>query len=206
MNILGLEKINAQFYKALYRITKKVVMHDPMVEIDKVTRFTTGTTITGFLTCGDNCHFDGTLNGDLDVGKKLVLDKNSKVFGDISATDLLAKGKITGSVKVNNKTVYCSTSTTTGPCCVTNVLVIEQGAVINLDSLSMQRIGVPCCMPAKGPGLNQRAFKKKKIIAEATLNITPELEARIEPKYNREDNIPADILLLQFFQNKDDVN
>jgi cytoskeletal protein CcmA (bactofilin family) len=203
MSVLSLERINAQLDKALHRIKRKVEKCTPRVEMDDVTRFTSGTTITGLLTCSDNCYFDGTLNGTLNVKNKLVLGKNSEVFGGISAGDLLAKGKINGPVKVNNKTVYCSTSTIIGSCFETNFLVVEQGAVLNLGSMSMQDIGAPVCISTEPTALPQTAIKKKKAVADATLTVKPEVAVRAEPDSIPEFNQNDDLLLSQFFQSKD---
>lgn len=203
MSVLSLERINAQLDKALHRIKRKVEKCTPRVEMDEVTRFAAGTTITGLLTCSDKCYFEGTLNGTLSVKNKLVLGKNSEVFGGISAGDLLAKGKINGPVKVDNKTVYCSTSSVIGSAFETNFLVVEQGAVLNLGSMSMQGIGAPVCIAVEQTALPQKVVKKKKIVAEPTRTIKPEVAARTEPHSNSEGDLNDDLLLSQFFQSKD---
>lgn len=206
MSVLSLERINAQLDKVLHRIKRKVENYTPGVEMDEVTRFSTGTNIIGLLTCSDKCYFDGTLNGTLSVKNKLVLGINSEVVGGVSAGDLLAKGKINGPVKVENKTVYCSTSTVIGSAFETNFLVVEQGAVLNLGSMSMQGIGAPVCIPIEQTALPQTAVKKKKTVAEPTRTIKPEVAARVEPPSNPEGNQDDDLLLSLFFQSKDNNN
>lgn len=203
MSILSFEKINARLDKVLKIVKTEHITPDQPIEIDKVVRIATGTTITGLLTCPDNCCFDGIMNGDIEVGNKLVLSENSEVYGIIYAGNLMVKGKIDAKVKVADKAVCCSTSTVTGRSLQTRFLVVENGAVLNLSHLSMQLndASVPEVAPM---GVENNSTTKNKA-ADKEATIKADMEVKNEAKHVNQTYNEADeeTLLFQFFHNEE---
>lgn len=197
MDILSLEKINARFEKVLDIIKKRRAISNSSISINNVARFSTGTVITGILVCADNCYFDGQINGELEAINKLVLGENSEVVGTVYAGDLMVKGKIRGNVIVNNKAIYCSTSSIIAESLQTNFLVVENGAVLNLSNLSMQLDRVDaslCACEYEHNSMTNSRTKKKRTEKHDNLKINS------EAKYSNKND---DVLLFQFFQNKE---
>jgi len=201
MGILGLEKFSARFRKVVTQSENEEAMPGSGSEVNNVMRFTAGTVITGLLTCPDNCYFDGKIEGGIMIGNKLVLGEHSEVHGQVVAGDLMAKGTIQGAVTVRGKTIYCSTATVTARSFSTRQLVVEQGALLNMDCLSMDADGVeappyelmPEYVPVAEPKLRQRAVPDKLKTEEPVKdNEEPSAASRNE-----------DTLLFQFFQNND---
>jgi cytoskeletal protein CcmA (bactofilin family) len=197
MDIRILEKMNARFGKVLNAITKRKATPISAISINNVARFSTGTVISGILVCADNCFFDGQMNGELEAINKLVLGKNSEVVGTVYAGDLMVKGKIRGNVIVNNKAIYCSTSSIIAESLQTNFLVVENGAVLNLSNLSMQldRVDASLCVcEYEHDSTPNSRTKMKRTDTRDNLKINSEAKCS-----NRND----DVLLFQFFQNKE---
>jgi cytoskeletal protein CcmA (bactofilin family) len=200
MSILGLEKFSARFKKVVKLSENEEAMRGSGYEVNNVMRFTAGTVITGVLTCPDNCYFDGKIEGGITIGNKLVLGEHSEVRGQVTAGDLMARGSIEGAVIVRGKTIYCSTAAVTAHSFSTRQLVVEQGALLNMDCLSMDVDGVeappyvpPEYVPVAEPKLRLREMPDE-LAVEASVKDREKSSAV---------NSNEDTLLFQFFQNND---
>jgi len=204
MSILSFEKINARLDRVLKIVKTEHITPDQPIEIDKVVRIATGTTIIGLLTCPDNCFFDGIMNGDLEVGNKLVLSENSEVYGSIYAGNLMVKGKVDAKVKVADKAVCCSTSIVTAKSLQTHFLVVENGAVLNLSHLAMQLNDA--FMPEVAPmGIENNSTTENKA-SDKESTIKADLKVKNEAKHMNQtyNDTSDDTLLFQFFHNEED--
>lgn len=105
--------------------------------ITKVLQFSAGTTIHGELICPDDCFFNGKIFGNIRIGNKLVLGEESEVLGNVKANDLIVKGKITGSIHVQNAVNFNNIAIAEGRELAANILEVEKGALINFDQVSM---------------------------------------------------------------------
>ena len=168
------------------------------IEVDKIARFSAGTTITGVLICADNCYFDGKMHGNIETENKLVLGKNSEVLGTVCAGDLMAKGKINGDIKVQRRAIYCSSSIITAGSVQTNFLEVECGAVLNLNNLSMRLNELPesafAALSADSSIAEDRIKMRKMDKGTNT-----KAKAAFGSTNNNDDQ-----LLFQFFHNKED--
>jgi cytoskeletal protein CcmA (bactofilin family) len=61
-----------------------------------------GTVITGKVITTENIRIDGTIKGELRCDKKVVMDAGGLVEGNIYAGESTIKGKVEGTVTVNN--------------------------------------------------------------------------------------------------------
>jgi cytoskeletal protein CcmA (bactofilin family) len=61
-----------------------------------------GTVITGKVITTENIRIDGTIKGELRCDKKVVMDAGGLVEGNIFAGESTIKGKVEGTVTVNN--------------------------------------------------------------------------------------------------------
>jgi len=204
MSILGLGKFSARLKKVVKQLENEELGSGSGTEVNNVMRFTAGTVITGLLTCPDNCYFDGKIEGGIIIGNKLVLGEHSEVHGQVTAGDLMAKGTIAGAVMVAGKTIYCSTATVTARSFSTGQLVVEQGALLNMDCLSMDANGIEIppyvAMQEYVPILEPKLIARPKaVVNEIAVETTVKDEQEL-----RAVNRSEDTLLFQFFQNNDD--
>lgn len=208
MSILGFRNDNAKS-NSVYNIKKRELIESTsIIEVDKIVRFTASTIITGLLSCPDNCYFDGKLTGDIEIKKKLVLGEHSEVLGNITAEELIVKGKVDGNMYVNDKMVICSTSTVTAANLQTNTLTVEHGAVLNLGCLTMQLNGKSPTIPStinSDCGIIQKyrqADPEKKGVATTEIKTESTPDVPLSPA----NSDTKDTLLFQFFNNKEMKN
>lgn len=61
-----------------------------------------GTVIEGKMTTSENLRLDGKVIGEVNCIKRMVMGETGNIQGNTNASDLVAKGKITGDVFVKN--------------------------------------------------------------------------------------------------------
>jgi cytoskeletal protein CcmA (bactofilin family) len=106
--------------------------------VERVNQFQSGSQINGQLVSQNSCYFNGIINGNIEIHNKLVLGENSEVVGDVYAKNLLIKGKVKGNIIVENKIILSSSSRITSNSLYTNLIEVENGAVLNVSNLVMQ--------------------------------------------------------------------
>ncbi len=70
---------------------------------------------------------DGTINGDVETSESLIIGKDGKVTGNVSAQKLIVGGSLSGNVKVEGRTVLENQAVFDGEL-TTRLLVIDEGA------------------------------------------------------------------------------
>ena len=106
--------------------------------VERVNQFQSGSQINGQLVSQNSCYFNGIINGNIEIHNKLVLGENSEVIGDVYAKNLLIKGKVKGNIIVENKIILSNSSNISSNSLYTNLIEVENGAVLNVSNLVMQ--------------------------------------------------------------------
>jgi len=83
----------------------------------------------GKITVKHSIRIDGFLQGDVNTTETLTIGKEGVIEGNVSAKNLIAGGRIKGTVLIAEKTVLETTSNLEGSL-KTGKLVIEEGAVL----------------------------------------------------------------------------
>jgi cytoskeletal protein CcmA (bactofilin family) len=89
-----------------------------------------GTTIKGSIVCHGDIRIDGSVEGNVEVGQKLVIGESGKVKGHIIAGDINVSGEVLGNISADKTTVLHGKSNVTGDI-ATQQIIIEQGAQFN---------------------------------------------------------------------------
>jgi cytoskeletal protein CcmA (bactofilin family) len=89
-----------------------------------------GTVIKGNIVCNGDIRIDGQVDGNVEVGQKLVIGESGKVNGNIIAGDINVSGEVLGNITADKTTVLHGKSTVTGDISTLQI-IIEQGAQFN---------------------------------------------------------------------------
>jgi len=89
-----------------------------------------GTAIEGKFACGDNVRLDGSIQGEVQVDKRLVMGDGSFVQGNIHARDAAIKGRIKGDVFVKEALHLLETAVIEGNI-TARTMIVEEGARYN---------------------------------------------------------------------------
>ena len=144
---------------------------------ERVNQFQSGSQINGHLVSQNSCYFNGIINGNLEIHNKLVLGENSEVIGDIYAKNLLIKGKVQGNITVENKIILSSSASVKSNSLYTNLIEVENGAVMNINNLVMQAIAKNATLFPKLPDF--RVNENKSITESKPLNVSREINSNI---------------------------
>ncbi len=108
-----------------------------------------GTTIEGKFMCTENVRLDGTVHGEVQVEKRLVMGDSSYVQGNITARDAAVKGKIKGDVFVKEALHLMDTAVIEGNI-TARTMVVEEGARYNGScKIGAAAVGSPVPATAK---------------------------------------------------------
>ncbi len=86
-----------------------------------------GTFITGDIQSNGNIRIDGTLNGTVNAGGKVILGSTGSVEGEIKCINADIEGRVNGNIKVKELLSFKATAVVTGEI-YTSKLAIEPGA------------------------------------------------------------------------------
>ena len=86
-----------------------------------------GTVITGKITVSENIRIDGKVIGDIFCAKKLVMDSEGLVEGNVFASESTIKGTVVGTVNIENTLHLLETSYIKGDI-KAKKLHVEEGA------------------------------------------------------------------------------
>jgi cytoskeletal protein CcmA (bactofilin family) len=86
-----------------------------------------GTSITGDIQSNGNIRIDGTLNGTVNAGGKVILGSTGSVEGEIRCINADIEGMVNGIIKVKELLSFKATAVVTGEI-YTGKLAIEPGA------------------------------------------------------------------------------
>jgi cytoskeletal protein CcmA (bactofilin family) len=86
-----------------------------------------GTFITGDIQSNGNIRIDGTLNGTVNAGGKVILGSTGSVEGEIKCINADIEGMVNGMIKVKELLSFKATAVVTGEI-YTGKLAIEPGA------------------------------------------------------------------------------
>ncbi len=86
-----------------------------------------GTSITGDIQSNGNIRIDGTLNGTVNAGGKVILGSTGSVEGEIKCINADIEGRVNGIIKVKELLSFKATAVVTGEI-YTGKLAIEPGA------------------------------------------------------------------------------
>ena len=89
-----------------------------------------GTVIQGKLSFDTPVSIDGKLSGELFSSETVIVGKSGLIDAQIDVRSLIVYGKISGNVKVADKTVIMSGAEISGTL-TTSTLVVEEGATLN---------------------------------------------------------------------------
>ncbi len=95
--------------------------------IDEVSIISNGVIIEGILKSNGNVRIDGIIKGDVDVAGNLTLGESAEVNGEVKAENITLSGKVTGSLKANEKIVLEAKCMLNGDL-FAKILVVEPGA------------------------------------------------------------------------------
>jgi len=102
-----------------------------------------GTLITGDIQSNGNIRIDGTLNGTITAGGKVILGTTGSVDGEIKCINADIEGKVNGIIKVKELLSFKSTAIVTGDI-FTGKLAIEPGArftgTCKMDTLNQEAV------------------------------------------------------------------
>ena len=138
MDILKLLKLRNKSDLNLKSLSIDNKSKDSSNIVERVNQFQSGSQINGQLVSQNSCYFNGIINGNIEIHNRLVLGENSEVVGDVYAKNLLIKGKVKGNIIVENKIILSSSSNITSNSLYTNLIEVENGAVLNVGNLVMQ--------------------------------------------------------------------
>lgn len=106
------------------------LLNVPDKEGSQTTVIAKGTVIEGKFACGDNVRLDGSINGEVQVDKRLVMGDGSSVQGNIFARDAAIKGRIKGDVFVKEALHLLETAIIEGNI-TAKTMIVEEGARYN---------------------------------------------------------------------------
>lgn len=86
-----------------------------------------GTFITGDIQSNGNIRIDGTLNGTVNAGGKVILGPTGEIDGEIKCINADIEGRVTGMIQVKELLSFKATAVVSGEI-NTNKLAIEPGA------------------------------------------------------------------------------
>lgn len=86
-----------------------------------------GTSITGDIQSNGNIRIDGTLNGTVNAGGKVILGSTGSVEGEIKCINADIEGRVNGIIKVKELLSFKATAVVSGEI-YTGKLAIEPGA------------------------------------------------------------------------------
>lgn len=89
-----------------------------------------GTVIEGKFICADNVRLDGSILGEVQVDKRLVLGDGSFINGNIHSTNATIKGRIKGDITVKEALHLMETAVIEGNI-TAKTMVVEEGARYN---------------------------------------------------------------------------
>lgn len=89
-----------------------------------------GAAIEGKFICSDNVRLDGSILGEVQIEKRLVMGEGSLVKGNIHARDAAIKGKIKGDVFIKEALHLLETAVIEGNI-TAKTMVVEEGARYN---------------------------------------------------------------------------
>ena len=168
------EKSVLNFKKSLSIDTKN---KDLSNIVERVNQFQAGSQISGQLVSQNSCYFNGVINGNIEIHNKLVLGENSEVNGDVFAKNLLIKGKVHGNITVENKIILSSSASVKSKNLNTNLLEVENGAVLNINNLVMQASSKNAALFPKLPDFSNNA--NKPINESKPINLSREINSNI---------------------------
>ncbi len=94
---------------------------------DETTIISNGVKIDGKLTSSGNIRVEGEIQGDISSQRNVVVGERGKVNGQINADTITIGGKVSGTVRANEKLVLDPNGYLKGDI-FTKILVIEAGA------------------------------------------------------------------------------
>jgi len=97
------------------------------LQSDETTIISNGVKIDGKLTSSGNIRVEGEIHGDISSQKNVVVGEGGKVNGQINADSITIGGKVSGTVRANEKLVLDPKGYLKGDI-FTKILVIEAGA------------------------------------------------------------------------------
>jgi len=98
-----------------------------------------GTSITGDIQSNGNIRIDGTLNGTVEAGGRVILGSTGTVEGEIRCINADIEGRVMGTIHVKELLTFKATANVNGEI-YTNKLAIEPGARFT-GSCSMDNTG-----------------------------------------------------------------
>lgn len=101
---------------------------------EKISYIHYGTSIKGSFKSQDNIYFNGTIDGDIKLNKKLVLGEKSEVKGNVNASDLLVLGKVEGDMYIQNRVTFGNSSSFTGKISA-KAIKVKVGTIFNADCM-----------------------------------------------------------------------
>jgi cytoskeletal protein CcmA (bactofilin family) len=107
----------------------------PLENIEQISHFQKGTIIEGSLYCLENCFFNGKIDGNLKVNKRLVLGEDAFVSGDVVAENIIVKGRVIANLVVENALILFGCSNVSSKKISTYLLEIQANAVFNAESI-----------------------------------------------------------------------
>jgi cytoskeletal protein CcmA (bactofilin family) len=94
---------------------------------DETTIISNGVKIDGKLTSSGNIRVEGEIQGDISSKRNIVVGEGGKVNGQINADSITIGGKVSGTVRANEKLKLDPNGYVKGDI-FTKILVIEEGA------------------------------------------------------------------------------
>ncbi len=91
---------------------------------------TSGTVITGDITCDSDMRIDGVLSGNLSAKGKIVVGKTGDVKGEISCQNCDIEGSVNGKLSIKDLLSLRNTAKFIGDI-ITTKLAIEPGAIFS---------------------------------------------------------------------------
>lgn len=86
-----------------------------------------GTTAEGTISTSSDLRIDGTVNGTINCGGKLIVGPTGNVDGDVTSQNAVIEGKVNGNIIVHEVLDVRETATVTGEI-KTEKLLVENGA------------------------------------------------------------------------------
>lgn len=91
-----------------------------------------GTTVDGDINASSDIRIDGTLNGNLKCGGKVIIGPDGSIKGEVICENAVIEGKFDGKLKVNNSLLVKETAKITGNVETEN-LDVQSGASFNVS-------------------------------------------------------------------------
>ena len=89
-----------------------------------------GTVIKGNVQCNGDIRIDGIVDGNVEVGQKLVVGESGKITGNISCSEISIAGEVKGNIQCEKTTILQGRSSVLGDIS-TKQIIIEKGGVFN---------------------------------------------------------------------------